>query len=206
MVKVVGRVDGDPVLGAVGKDTNAIEDAKARIRYWLNPALVDDDWAEDEIVGWLELLRAARADAEPDAEAVSWVIDRAVGDRWVWDSLQEIAGGRLLHSQLLGDALSRWAGEVLRGDRTPPRKPRGAPPTTTERNHLIVKALKIVRDEFELKLTRNDASEVVSACDVVVAVLAEYEVSISYKRVAEIWSKQPAGGYMPVELESSLSE
>ena len=203
MVKIVPRVDGDPVLGAVGKDTNTIEDAKARIRLWLDPELVDDDWTEDEIVGWLELLRAAPANAEPDAEAVSWVIDRADGDRWVWDSLREIAGSRLLRRQLLGDALRRWAGEVLRGDRTPPRKPRGAPATTTARNHLIVKALKILRDECGLTLTRNDASEVVSACDVVVAVLAEYEMSLSYKRVAEIWFQQPKGGYMPVELENS---
>ena len=183
----------------MGKDT--IEHAKARVRYWLNPELVGDDWTEDEIVGWLEQIWGAPADAEPDAEAVSRVIDRAVGDRWVWDNLQEIAGGRLLHGQPLGDALRRWAGEVLRGDRTPPRKSPGAPPTTTARNHLIVKALKILRDECDLTLTRNDASEVVSACDVVVAVLAEYEVSLSYKRVAEIWSKQPAGGYMPVAVE-----
>ena len=180
----------------MGKDS--IEHAKARIRDWLNPALVDDDWTEDEIVWCLELLSAK---TEPDAEAVSRVIARAVGERWVWDSLQEITGSRLLHGQPLGDALRRWAGEVLRGDRTPPRKPPGAPPTTATRNHLIVKALKILRDECGLTLTRNDASEVVSACDVVVAVLAEYKVFLSSKRVAEIWSRQPAGGYMPVEVE-----
>ena len=186
----------DRVGGGVGKDS--IEHAKARIRDWLNPALVDDDWTEDETVGYLELLGV---DTEPDAEAVSRVIARAVGDRCVWDSLKEITGGRLLHGQPLGDALRRWAGEVLRGDRTPPRKPPGAPPTTTPRNHLIVKALKILRDECGLTLMRNDESEVVSACDVVVAVLAEYKVSLSYKRVAEIWYRQPADGYMPVEVE-----
>ena len=142
-----------------------------------------------------------RADTEPDAEAVSWVIARAGGDRWVWDRLQEITGGKLFYGQPLGDALRRWAGEVLLGDRTPPRKSPGAPPTTTPRNHLIVKALKILRDECGLTLTRNDASKVVSACDVVVEVLAEYKVSLSCKTVAEIWSKQPAGGYMPVEVD-----
>lgn len=188
-------------MGAVPKDTNTIEHAKARIRFWLNPELVEDDWAEDEIVGWLESLRATPANAEPEAEVVSQVIDRAVGETWVWDALREIAGTRLLRGQPLGDALRRWAGEVLRGDRTPPRKPRGAPATTRERNHLIVKALKTLQDECGLTLTRNDASEVVSACDVVVEVLAEYGVSLSYKRVAEIWFKQPKGGYMPVELE-----
>ena len=203
MAEIVGRVDGDPVLGAAAKDPNAIEHANARVRFWLDPELVGDDWAEDEIVGCLLLLRATPADVEPDAEAVSRVIDRAVGDRWVWDSLREIVGGRLLHRQRLGDALRRWAGEVLCGDRTPPRKPRGAPATTTERNHLIVKALEILRDECGLTLTRNDASDVVSACDVVVEVLAEYNVALSYKRVAEIWFKQPEGGYMPVELEIS---
>ena len=184
------------MLGGMGKDT--IECAKARIRDWLNPALVDDDWTEDEIVGYLELLRA---DTEPDAEAVSRVIARAAGDRWVWNSLQKVVGGRLLHGQPLSDALRRWAGEVLLSDRTPPRKSRGAPSTTTARNQLIVKALKILRDECGLTITRNDASEVVSACDVVVAVLAEYRIALSYKRVAEIWSRQPAGGYMPVEVE-----
>ena len=201
MVGIVPRVDDDPVYGAVGQDANTLEHAKARIRFWLDPELFDDDWAEDAIVGCLLLLRATAADAEPDAEAVSSVIDRADGDRWVWDSLQEFAGSRLLRRQPLGNALRRWAGEVLRGDRTPPRKPRGAPATTTARNHLIVKALKILRDECGLTLTRNDASEAVSACDVVVAVLAEYGLHLSYKRVAEIWSKQPEGGYMPVELE-----
>ena len=134
MVKVVGRVDGDRVWGAVDKDTNNIEHAKAGIRYWLDPTLADDDWTEDEIVWCLELLSAK---TEPDAEAVSRVIARAVGERWVWDSLQEITGSRLLHGQPLGDALRRWAGEALRGDRTPPRKPPGAPPTTATRNHLM---------------------------------------------------------------------
>ena len=80
----------------MGKDS--IEHAKARIRDWLNPALVDDDWTEDEIVWCLELLSAK---TEPDAEAVSRVIARAVGERWVWDSLQEITGSRLLHGQPL---------------------------------------------------------------------------------------------------------
>ena len=182
--------------GDVGKDT--IEHGKARIRYWLDPELFGDDWTEDEIVGWLEQLSA---DTEPDAEAVSRVIARAGGDKWIWDNLQKIAGGKLIHGKPLGDALRRWAGEVLRGDRTPPRKSPGARPTTNERNHLIVKALKILRDEYGLTVTRNDASETVSACDVVVEVLAEYEVTLSCKRVAEIWSEKPAGGYMPVEVQ-----
>ena len=54
-------------MGAVAKNTDTIEHAKARIRFWLNPELVEDDWAEDEIVGWLVSLRATPANAEPEA-------------------------------------------------------------------------------------------------------------------------------------------
>ena len=50
-------------MGAVAKDTDTIEHAKARIRFWLDPEFVEDDWAEDEIVGWLESLRATPANA-----------------------------------------------------------------------------------------------------------------------------------------------
>ena len=64
MVKVVGRVDGDPVWGAVDKDTNNVEHAKAGIRYWLDPTLADDDWTEDEIVGWsMEIIWPTRNQA-----------------------------------------------------------------------------------------------------------------------------------------------
>ena len=50
------------MLGGVGKDS--IEHAKARIRDWLNPALVDDDWTEDEIVGWsMEIIWPTRNQA-----------------------------------------------------------------------------------------------------------------------------------------------
>ena len=64
MVKVIGRVDGDRVWGAVDKDTNNIEHAKAGIRYWLDPTLADDDWTEDEMVGWsMEIIWPTRNQA-----------------------------------------------------------------------------------------------------------------------------------------------
>ena len=186
----------------MGKDTATFEHAKAYLHDWLRRC--KDDRAENIRCwadGWLEKLRATPPDAEPDAEAVGYVIDRAAVERWVWDSLQDIVSRRLRHDQPLGEALRRWASDVLSGARTPPKKPAGAPRRTLERNHMIVRALILLRDECGLTIMRNDASEPVSACDVLVALLADSEVTLSYKTVAEVWSKQPESGYRPDEIE-----
>ena len=182
----------------MGKDTATFEQAKVHARPWLDPALIADPrWTEHESTDFLEWLEGTSGNAEPDAEPVSYLIKRAKTDKWVWDDLQTFVGDRLLHSRPIGKPLSRWAGAVLCHKRTRPKMPVGAAPTTYARNYLIIWALRMIRDKCGLTLTRNDASDPDSACDVVVAVLTEYEVNLSYKRVKEIWFEQPMGGYMP---------
>ena len=186
----------------MGKDTATFEHAKAYLHDWLRRC--KDDRAENIRCwadGWLEILRATPPDAEPDAEAVGYVIDRAAVERWVWDSLQDIVSRRLHHDQPLGEALRQWAGDVVSRARTPPKTPAGAPRRTLARNYMIVRALMILRDECGLTLMRNDASGSHSACDVLVELLADYGVTRSYKTVAEVWSKQPESGYRPDEIE-----
>ena len=126
----------------MGKDTATFEHAKAYLHDWLRRC--KDDRAENIRCwadGWLEILRATPPDAEPDAEAVGYVIDRAAVERWVWDSLQDIVSRRLHHDQPLGEALRQWAGDVVSRARTPPKTPAGAPRRTLARNHMIVRAL-----------------------------------------------------------------
>ena len=184
----------------MGNEPVTLERATAHIRHWFTPALLSGAWAEDEA---LQLMRIflTPVDAEPDAAAAAGLIDRyAACDRRYWDSLRQFVGDRLVHDRPLGDTLRRWAGEVFRGDRTPPKKPRGAPPTMNPRNHLIVVAITLLLEEFDISATRNDESESVCACDAVVAVLAEREVLLAYKTVTAIWCQQPKNGYMPRDV------
>ena len=184
----------------MGNEPVTLERATAHIRHWFTPALLSGAWAEDEALRLLRIFLTP-VDAEPDAAAAAGLMDRfAAGDGRYWDSLRQFVGDRLVHDRPLGDTLRRWAGEVFRGDCTPPKKPRGAPPTMNPRNHLIVVAITLLLKEFDISATRNDESESVSACDAVVAVLAEREVLLAYKTVAAIWCQQPKNGYMPRDV------
>lgn len=126
-----------------------------------------------------------RADARTWKERGVWQL-RALHfskeDRGTWDALYIIARWHLRSGVAMTPELAEWIADRLEGKLRRPSK-RGPSPKTV-RDKVIASTVQALVDRAGFRPTRNNASEVRSACDAVAEALGY----VTHKAVEKVWN------------------
>ncbi len=122
---------------------------------------------------WYRYVEGLIIGAETDAQLFQAVLLRTASD---------IEEGAVLHPKL-----RKWIVQYLRGEVSPPPKPKGRM-ESTGLHILIAHAVGDLVGSGMQPTSRGDASPAVSACDAVADALAQLKInSITFKTVKRIW-------------------
>ena len=114
-------------------------------------------------------------------------IDGSAEHKLMWDCLKHLAAYLLRHDLELPEALSLWVADLLEGKR---ERQGYRPESTFCRDVLIALMVEWVVRDCEVKPTRNDESEPLSACDAVAEGL-----TMGYDAVAAAYRKHKDSVY-----------
>ena len=116
------------------------------------------------------------------------LIEKSVSNPLAYSALQEVVSEVRQRDGSFPEELYEWILDVAEGKREMPKLGRGRNPYANQiRNELIVRTIRALID-CGFTATRNDASEPLSACDVVSRALKAHEIELTYDSVAKVWA------------------
>lgn len=183
-------------------DTDPFEDAVASLLQLPNfGQLVDAvDQREESAKGANKLLLVGNLATQEELKpsplqpAVIDLVERAATCAETYDALNLALGMRVLNQWKLGDAGRAWVFGVLRGDYKRPKSAGGPNKLEAKIRKNVLAMLVGHAENHGLLPFRNAASDPHSACDAVVAALAEHGHHKSYDTVAKAYQHSTRNG------------
>jgi hypothetical protein len=125
----------------------------------------------------------------PPAALLNGLEEERQRDPMIFQMTKNVAGEAIK----AGEPLPRYTAEIMNGSEEPPKKRGPLKYPNDPRNFLIVVAIYRIATEFNMKVTRNEATAPGEACvcDVVENALRSCGCHMSYDNVIKIWQKTP---------------
>lgn len=153
-----------------------INRARDKVRYYLS-------WAGDGLKA--HAFDCLEVPFPPDAVQVRLYLSLASKNAVAFEALLVMAEKFMAGPHVAPPELVEFVRDVRRGRRRRPKQKGRDRRANQVRNDIIREAIRLAVGEG-LPPTRNDASEPISACDVVAEVLREHNVWLSYEAVAKL--------------------
>ena len=149
------------------------------------------EFAKKRLISMAELDLLKRADAMANYKNISlndttnWIeiIKNAKADYQIFRKLKLYCTRQRRLGKPLEAILDNWLNDVIDEIIKPPKAMKGAREKSRGSEFFIWNLLEVVHQQFDLSISRNDASKKLSACDVLSAAINEVNRELSIQKV-----------------------